>query len=129
MVGIAAAAFAIDALYGEVRELVPVPQETRDRWKDPDDRTARHREIFETFKVGCKLGYRTKEWPPLKALFVLRNPAVHHKLTRHQTVPHPSGRPFNVGKEFGDYSLEALRSSLDLAFDVVLTVMRQPKAP
>lgn len=129
MVGVAAAAFAIDALYGEVKDLVSVPQETRDRWNNPDDRTARPSVIFETFKMGCKLGDRTREWPPrLKALFDLRDPAVHHRLTRTETVPHPSGRPFNVGKEFGDYSLEVVRSSLELAFDVALTVLRHPKS-
>ena len=128
MVGIAAAAFAIDALYGEVRDLVPIPRESRERWKA--NGTPRPSVIFETFKVGCKLGYRTNAWPPrLEALFDLRDPAAHHELKHRESVPHPSGRPFNVSREFGDYSLESLRSSLDLAFDVVLTVMRQPKAP
>jgi hypothetical protein len=70
-------------------------------------------------KMGYKLGNRTREWPPrLKALFHLGDPAVHHELTHRGTVPHPSGLPFNVSKEFGDYSLAALRDSLDLACDV-----------
>ena len=43
-------------------------------------------------------------------------------------APHPNGLA-NVVQEMADYCLENARESLDLAVDVAVTTIRQPKAP
>jgi hypothetical protein len=53
MVAVSAAAHAIDALYGEVRPMVPIPAATTAAWAS--NGTPRHRRIFETLKLGCRL--------------------------------------------------------------------------
>lgn len=45
MVAISAAAFAIDALYGEIRMMIPVPESLRALWSA--NRTARDERIYE----------------------------------------------------------------------------------
>ena len=77
MIAVSAAAHAIDALYGEVAPLIPLPDGMADRWKA--NRTARPSRILETLQVGCRLGKRTSEWPPaFRELYTLRDAAVHH---------------------------------------------------
>lgn len=127
MVGIAAGACAIDALYGEIKSLVPVPPAVVAKWEH--NGTPRHRRIFETLKHCCRLGRRTNLWPrQFDDLYLLRDPVIHHEIKHRPVAPHPIGQ-LNVSQETADYCLENTRESLDLAFDVVLTAMRQPKAP
>jgi hypothetical protein len=127
MVAISGAAHAIDALYGEIKPLVPVPAATLAAWRA--NRTGRHDRIFETLKLGCTLGDRSQRWPKqFHALYLLRGPAVHHGVKHRPAAPHPSGIA-HVSQENADYSVENVRESVDLAFDVILTAMRQPKEP
>jgi hypothetical protein len=127
MVAISGAAHAIDALYGEIKPLVPVPTAVVASWEA--NRTARHVRIFETLKRGCRLRDRTNRWPrEFHALYELRDPVVHHEIKHLPTVAHPSGLT-NVSQETADYCVENIGASLDLAFDVILTALREPKAP
>jgi len=128
MVAVSAAAHAIDGLYGEIRQFIPLPQGLQEAWTK--QRTSRPDRIFETLKIGCKLGPRTHRWPPeFKALYKLRDPAVHHVVKHQATVPHPSRVGVDVSYEMGAYSLEAATRSLDLALDVAVTVIRNAKTP
>jgi hypothetical protein len=126
MVAISGAAHAIDALYGEIRPLVSAPATVTATWNA--NRTARRVRIFETLKLGCTLGNRTNRWPPqFKALYLLRDQVAHHEIRHQPSVPHPNGLT-NVSQEMADYSVENVRESLDLAFDVILTTLRNPLA-
>ena len=127
MVAISGAAHAIDGLYGEIKTLVPVAPALAEQWKA--NGTSRPDQIFETLKLGCRLGSRTNLWPrQFKALYELRDPVVHHELRHQPVAPHPNGLA-NVVQEMADYCLENVRESLDLAVDVAATTIRQPKAP
>lgn len=127
MVAISGAAHAIDALYGEIKPLVPMPPELVATWEA--NRTARHERIFETLKRGCVLGPRTNRWPrQFRALYLLRDPVVHHEIRHLPAVPHPNGLT-HVGQEMADYCVENVNASVDLALDVILTALREPKVP
>ena len=127
MVAVSAAAHSIDALYGEISPLIPVPEDLRVGWDE--NRTRRPMRIFETLKLGCQLGRRTNDWPKkFRHVYLLRDALVHHETTARATVPHPSGKT-RVGKENADYSLENATESLDLALDVVKVSITQAKAP
>ena len=128
MVGISASAHAIDGIYGELMQLGFVPPALVQTWNQND--TARHRGIFETLKMGCRLGVKTNSWPSeLEALYKLRDQVVHHELANRPSVPHPSGVPnLNVAQEEADYCVENLAWALDLAVDVALTAIESPSA-
>jgi len=127
MVAITAAANAVDALYGEIKPLVPVPEEVRAAWKA--NRAPRHARIRETLKEGCALGRLNAEWSSrFKHLYRLRDPVVHHEIRSLPTVRHPNGRT-NVSQEMADYSSENATAAVDLAFEVVLTTIRHPRSP
>ena len=127
MVAISGAAHAIDALYGEIRPLVPVPATLLATWEA--NRTARPDRIFETLKLGCRLGHRTNAWPrQFEALYLLRDPVVHHEIKHLPVAPHPNGLS-NVSQEMADYCVENVRASIDLALDVAVSAIRNAKAP
>jgi hypothetical protein len=127
MLAICTASNAIDALYGELKGRIPIPEETRELWRRK--RTARHRQIFETLKSGCALGARTNQWPArLDALYNLRDPVVHHEMAIRSVVPHPNGI-VNSGQENADYCLENARAAVDVAYDVVLATIETLRTP
>jgi hypothetical protein len=127
MVAISAAAHAIDALYGEIKPLVPVPAARLSAWEQ--NRAPRYSRILETLKIGCKLGAKTNRWPAeFKALYQLRDPVVHHELKLLPPVPHPN-RLTSVAQEVADYCVGNVAKSLDFAFDVASSVIRAPRIP
>lgn len=129
MVGISAAAHAIDAIYGEIRPLVPIRTEVEQSWTA--NRTPRRTRILETLKAGCTLGARTNRWPPeFQQLYGLRDQVVHHGLTHRPAVPHPNGvSNVNVSQEMADYCVENLAEAVSLAFDVAATTIEAPRIP
>lgn len=128
MSAVVASACAIDALYGEIRPMIPLPSGLAALWTA--NHTSRPRRILETFKSGLRLGPRTNTWPrEFRALYVLRDPITHHQIATNPSVPHPSGAPTHVAQEVADYCMENARRSVDLAFDVVLTALVSAKAP
>jgi len=127
MVAVSSSAHAIDALYGEVKPLVPIPRDVVAAWENND--TPRHRRILETLKCGCRLGSRTNTWPRrFSDLYVLRDPLVHHELRVRPSVPHPNGL-VNVSQEMADYSVESALESVNLATDVIITTLSAATAP
>jgi len=85
MVAIAAASHALDALYGELRDLA-LPAEIAQKWKsDRRSRPSRPRMIRETLKHGFSISAQRWE-TELEELFALRDAALHP-----ETVPRASG--------------------------------------
>jgi hypothetical protein len=121
MVVVAAAAFAIDALYVKLEELL-----------DPSDRTpttsSRVGRIIETFKIALDLGRRTQEWQrSIKQLFDVRDELVHFRGEDHPTEPHPTGKS-HVSRESSFYTVEKATWALDLAYEVLTVAYTSPRA-
>jgi hypothetical protein len=119
MVVVAAAAFAIDALYVKVDELLP--EEARCR---AGSRVGR---IVETFKTACDLGKRTAKWQEsIPELFALRDELVHFRGEDHESQPHPTGKS-HVSMENSVYTVERATWSVDLALEVLTIVYSSPR--
>lgn len=122
LVGVAACAHALDALYGALRDLVHNPAAKGWRHGKP----ARHSKIFETIKHGFDIGARTNSWPAdFEWLFELRDAAVHHKEKWSDPAPHPLGT--NVSQENSKYSLEAVTRAVDVLLEVFDVCATRPK--
>jgi hypothetical protein len=125
IIGVAAAAHGLDALYGEIRELA-LPEELRMKWKDACARPARPRQIHEALKHGFKIS--AQRWfLDLDWLFDLRDFAVHPVTSFGAPAEHPAG--FHAAKEYGMYTCEAATRAVDLLLDVVRTCSSSPKEP
>ena len=115
MVVVAAAAFALDALYVKVDELL-----------DPAERSqaksSRAGRIAETFKAAFDLGSLggKRQTPRSPALFDLRDEVVHFRSELHESQPHPTGRS-NVSRENTVYTVERATWAVDLALEVLTT--------
>jgi hypothetical protein len=71
MVAISASAHALDALYGEIRDIAGVSQDTLNAWEN--NRTRRPMRILETLKSGFVIGSNAQGWhKDIVALFDLR---------------------------------------------------------
>jgi transcriptional regulator GlxA family with amidase domain len=126
MVAVSGAAHAIDSLYGELKPLIVVPVAMSTAWKT--NRTSRYSQVFETLKRGCHGGVRSNTWPlEFKFLFTNRDAAVHHRFENRPAAPHPD-LPTAVSAEAAAYSAENAARAADLAFDVVLTMLRNPRS-
>lgn len=120
MVVVAAAAFALDALYVKVDELL-----------DPAERSqaksSRAGRIAETFKAAFDLGSLGGKWQTeIPALFDLRDEVVHFRSELHESQPHPTGRS-NVSRENTVYTVERATWAVDLALEVLTTAYRSPR--
>ena len=111
MVVIAAAAFAIDALYVRVDELLE--PEYRNR---AERRVGR---IIETLKVALDLGPRTQRWQTeIGDLFDKRDELVHFRGKEKEPLPHPTGKS-NVSHESASFTAEEATRAVDLALEVL----------
>lgn len=120
MVVVAAAAFAIDALYVKVDELLDPTERTRAR--------GRVGRIVETFKIALTLGKRGARWQEsIPELFDLRDELVHFRAEDHPPQPHPTGKS-NVSRESSFYSLEKATWAFDLAHEVLTIAYTSPRA-
>jgi hypothetical protein len=132
MVAISAAAHAIDAVYGEIKPHVLIPPALELSWQPRNGKRGvpRHSRIFETLKIGCKLGPRTNQWPgEFKWLYDLRDQVVHHELTARAPAPHPGLPTFGVAQELADYCAENATRALSLALDVAVITVESPRVP
>jgi hypothetical protein len=113
---VAAAAHALDAIYGEIAETV-LPLEVREKWKDRASRPGRARQINEALKCGLRV--KADRWlAELDWLFEqARDPAVHPKLRSEPTAQHPLG--FGTAPEYVLYSTESAARALTLLCDVL----------
>jgi hypothetical protein len=120
MVVVAAAAFAIDALYVKVNEML-----------DPAARSyakGRIARIVETFKTAFELNKRTAKWQnDISVLFDLRGELVHFRGEAHESEPHPTGKS-NVSRENSVYTVERATWAVDQALEVLTVAYSSPRA-
>lgn len=119
MVAIAAAAFALDGLYDQVRGLAP-PRPAKGRPK-------RQRLILETLKHAFAVGSYAQGWlVEFDWLDELRDPAVHPKHKAGPAVAHPSGWG-NFAVEYTEYSADNAERALALLQEVLRVCVEKPK--
>ena len=122
MVTIAAAAFAIDALYSKLADMLEGSERPV---LGPDAK--RSGRIVETFKRALQLGKIGQAWQKsIPTLFAQRDALVHFKGDLHNAAVHPSGKAY-VSLESITYRAEAATSAVDLALEVLTTAYRSPR--
>lgn len=127
MVAMAAAAHAIDAFYGSVRDRVQLPEHLLKAWEDKCKRPKRPGRILETLKAGFDLAAKGNVWAgAFPELFQKRDFALHHESEAAAPVEHPTGRTY-VSREQGTYTLEAANDAISLAHDVIATCLDSPR--
>lgn len=120
MVSVAAAAHALDGLYGSVKPLLSLPP----------SRARRSRRILEALKAGFRVGRQAPHWQAeVDWLFDTRDAAVHpaevfrplvvRRVTAHTVV--------YSGIEVATYSAAAARRAADLASTVITACLDNPK--
>jgi hypothetical protein len=119
MVAIAAAAFAVDATFVKVSDLLDAAQ--RPQIEQRLDR------LVETLKAALQLGRRTQRWQTdIPALFRLRRQMVHFRGEATPGLLHPTGAA-NVSREAGTYTAEQASRSADLALEVLTVAYSSPR--
>jgi len=119
MVAIAAAAFALDGLYDQVRGLAP-PRPAKGRPK-------RQRLILETLKHAFAIGSYAQRWlVEFDWLDELRDPAVHPEHKTGPVVAHPSGWG-NFAVEYTEYSADNAERAMALLQEVLRVCVENPK--
>ena len=120
MVAVAAAAHAIDALYGSVKQLV----------SPPNSRARRDRKIIETLKLGFDVGHLWQSWSAdLEWVFGVRDGIVRHA---------EDHRPLVVGRytartvvisapEAYKLSAETARRAASIARSILTVCLIRPK--
>ncbi|MDG2025946.1 MAG: hypothetical protein P8J50_02450 [Acidimicrobiales bacterium] len=105
LVAVTSAAFAIEALYNEIEYLVPAQK----------SRGARHKDLRHTFRIafGINQPEDSRLANDLKALFDLRNEAVHAYAEIAPPRRHPAGH--NTGAENSLFNGLTAGMSVDLA--------------
>jgi len=124
MLAVAAAASALDALYGEVRDDVGISYATQAGWRAK--RMPRYTQIHETLKRGFPV---KNEWHrELKWLFGgLRDAALHPRTDFDSPEQHPLG--VNAAPEYVTYRCENATRAVDLMVDVLVTCAERPRPP
>ena len=92
-----ASAICIDAFYAAVKEHVTIPAATLQAWHNKG--TARHKQVFEVFRRGFKIGKGAlpKVREALKEIYRFRDLAVHPDAKLSQPLIHPD---LGVGAEW-----------------------------
>jgi hypothetical protein len=123
MIAVAGAAHALEALYGEIAELVQPPNvETWERTR----RHGRWAEVQGAFALGFEI--EPSRWrSELAQLFRLRNAIVHPRTVFRASEAHPLG--VNTAPEYVAYSAEAATKAVDLLLDVLTTCVDAPREP
>ena len=124
LIAIAAASHALDALYGEIRDLA-LPPEIAAKWKDdPRSGPSRPLKLHEALKHGVEIS--AQQWQTeLEALFELRDGAVHPELVFGESEPHPLG--VNTAGDYVVYRCEKATEAVDLLFEILETCASRPK--
>lgn len=114
LVTVTACANALEALYGGLLAAAPTlarPDHERPDW----------RKVWQTLDACFALSPDKATWPDrFKELFeTKRNTIVHFKEPSRPLAPHPLG--ITTSAEYGEYSLEAAKESVDLLLEVLTT--------
>jgi hypothetical protein len=125
MVTVAAAAHSLDAMYGDVKALIQVPQTVLAGWRQ--GKAGRHSRIRETFRLGFALNNsRCSSWKrDFTWLWGLRDGAVHFEGRCTSAVAHEFG---GVSAEAAMYSTEAAERAVTLMLDVLTAVTAEASA-
>jgi hypothetical protein len=108
-------AFALDALYAVIKELVP-PVQASSRWAA----------AAEVLKRATKDGRTSSRWPQeFKALFADRGNAVHFGESFKTPARHPRGT--NVAPEYVTWSPETASRAVDVGLGVLESLIQQPQ--
>jgi hypothetical protein len=119
MVAIAASAFAIDAMYTKLNDMLNPADRVR-----AGDRIGR---IVETLKIALALGKRGQAWQKsIRALFKQRDELVHFRGKPYESMMHPTGKSA-VSRENVTYTAEATAHAVDLGLEVLTTAYRSPR--
>jgi hypothetical protein len=131
LVGICAAAFALEALSRELEELGAVPQATLEGWrkkrkegKGPVAEGVTLEILSQTFDMR---GLVTRLQGELPRLFEVRGGAVHYEGLFEATRPHPVGTEVSVAQK--TYSAENTTRAADLLVAILERCRDKPKAP
>jgi hypothetical protein len=118
LVAIAAAAFALDALYGVATSLIPIP-EVDDRSRTcSSSGSSRPRRVGDRLRRGVSPGKVAESWlERIKELYATRDAVVHFGEQDAAPVWHP-GLQSNTSPESYAWRLEAAESAVELMFDV-----------
>ena len=118
MLRCAAAAFAIDALYSKLTDMLASSE--RPALGDGVKRAGR---IVETLKRALELGKLGDAWQKsIPGLFAQRDALVHFKGEIHPAGIHPSGKAY-VSLEQVTYAVEAATSAVDLTLEILTTAI------
>lgn len=126
MQAIAASAISIDALYVATKEHITIPEDARQAWKI--NRTARYRQIAETFRLGFQIGSMSFKdiRDGLKVLFEYRDWAVHPPFEITTPKPHP-----DIGKytewRFVAYRYDNVYNATGFALSLTAQLANKPK--
>lgn len=136
MVAIAAAAFAVDAFYGQVVAFIAGPGAGKFRsfkgriilalrrvWGGRK-RRGRAAQVIDTLSLGFRFN-TSRLAPKVRALYKLRRGLVHPESIEAPSEPHPTGPSTQV--EAVRFSLEPARESLETAVELLSTCIRNPK--
>jgi hypothetical protein len=123
MIGIAACAHSLDALYTELAELVG--PDTLAEWEETR-RGGRWAEVAGILALSFDVD--VDQWRPrLRTLFVgRRNPVIHPKAKDKTPEKHPT-LPTQVAAEYVVYSIESAEESVDLLIEILSTCVDAPK--
>ena len=119
LVCISACAHTIEALYGDIKYLIPAPNRRRD---------TRDRRLIDglTVAFGLSDGLEQRLRSQLAWLFELRDFAVHPYTELEVSKPHPAG--MNTGAEAARFNAVKCGEAVDLTMRV-LGLARRPPAP
>jgi hypothetical protein len=126
LVSVTSAAFALEALANHTEDWlgVSIPEDVRRKWKGKLPAPVR---IFALLSAAFDFGDREVEWrEKVRALFDLRNDAVHFKSEWHELAPHPTGRS-DVSREQTIYTAEAASRSISLAMEIIIAGLTSPR--
>jgi hypothetical protein len=117
VVAIAASAHTIEALFGELKYLIPVQRRTNKQYQA----------VRNTFAVAFGWDNRTKDRlsPRLQELFQRRDFVVHPYTDFAPVVPHPSGVVSSA--ELVDFNAVTSGVAVDCALDVLAEAANPPK--
>lgn len=124
LVGICAAAFALEALSRELDELGIVPAATLAAWKK--NRLSDDKQILELVKLTVDPKGLVRVWTrELAWLFSVRRRSVHYRGSFEATRPHPVGTDVSVAQE--TYSAENTTRAVDLLVGILERCRDKPK--
>jgi hypothetical protein len=131
LVGICAAAFALESLSRELQELGAIPQATVDGWrqkrkegKGPAAEDVTLEVLLKTFNMRGLVRELQQQLPKL---FEMRGGAVHYEGSFETTRPHPLGTEVSVAQE--TYSAGNTTRAADLLVGILERCRDKPKAP